>query len=322
MFEVRPMIRTFPTHRAAPGVLLVLLVVAGCASGSTILSKVGGPVGNSSDSRGAAGSTAAPAPALGNGGGGGQDPNSVAFKDDAKIVRTGTLSLQVDDLNAAVRAARDAIRGLNGYVAGSRQTNDGQNSVAEVTYRIPSDRWDDGLDAIRKVARKELDEQTNSVEVTGQLVDLEARLANLRASEKAFQAIAAKATKISDILEVQNQLTNVRGQIEQIDAQRSHLTDQASFGTLTVTFGIEVAAVTQAAKGWNAGQEVDRATASLVDLVQAVTSAGIWFAIVWLPILLMIGIIAGIITFLLRRTGVIRRGEPPTATPPSPAPVA
>jgi hypothetical protein len=319
------MIRRFSNRKAAVASLLVLLVVAGCASGSsTILSKVGAAVDTSgSGSRGgeAAGASAAPAPAFGDTGGGG-DPNNAAFRDDAKIVRTGSMSLQVEDLASAVRAARDAVRGINGYVAGSHQTNDGENSVAEVTYRIPSDRWDEGLDAIRKVAKKELDEQTSSVEVTGQLVDLEARLANLRASEKAFQAIAAKATKITDILEVQNQLTNVRGQIEQLDAQRSHLSDQASYGTLSVTFGIEVAAVTQAAKGWNAGQEVDRATASLVDLLQAVTTAGIWFAIVWLPILLMIGVIVAIATFVLRRTGVIRRGEPPTVTPPTPEPVA
>jgi hypothetical protein len=308
------MIRRFSNRRAAVGALLVLLLVAGCASGSsTILSKVGASI---PDSAGRAAASAAPAPAFGDTGGGG-DPNNAAFRDDAKIVRTGSLSLQVDDLASAVRAARDAVRGLNGYVAGSRQTNDGENSIAEVTYRIPSDRWDEGLDAIRKVAKKELGEETNSVEVTGQLVDLEARIANLRASEKAFQAIAAQATKISDILEVQNQLTNVRGQIEQLDAQRSHLSDQASYGTLNVTFGIEVAATTQAAKGWNAGQEVDRATASLVDLLQAVTTAGIWFAIVWLPILLMIGVIVAIASVVLRRTGVIRRGEPPT-----PAPVA
>ena len=82
-----------------------------------------------------------------------------------------------------------------------------------------------------------------------------------------------------------------------------------------MTYGIEVAAVTQAAKGWNAGQEVDRATASLVDVLQAVTTAGIWFAIVWLPILLMIGILVAAATFVLRRTGVIRRGEPPTPAP-------
>jgi hypothetical protein len=299
------------TYRVAVGALLAVLLVGACAGGaSTTLSKVGSAVGEPAS--GAA--SAAPAPALG-GVQTQQDGSTAAFRDDAKIVRTGSLSLQVEDLTAAIRTARDAVRGMGGYVAGSRQTNDGDKSVAEVTYRIPSDRWDDALDAIRKVARKVLGEETGSVEVTGQLIDLEARIANLRASEKALQAIAQRATKISDILEVENQLSNVRGQIEQLDAQRTHLSDQASYGTLTVTYGIEVAAVTQAAKGWNAGQEVDRATASLVDFLQAVTTAGIWFAIVWLPILLGLGIIVVIGSFVLRRTGVIRRREPPAPAP-------
>jgi hypothetical protein len=310
------MFRSPPTRRLVLGALLVALV-AGCGSGSTILSKVGASVGNSDGYQGDPGASAAPYPATGSGDGAGEQGLNAVFRDDAKIVRTGSLSLQVDDLTSAVRAARDAVRGISGYVAGSRQTNDGDQSVAEVTYRIPSDRWDEALDAIRKVAKKVVGEQTSSVEVTGQLVDLEARIANLRATEKAFQAIATQATKISDILEVQNQLTNVRGQIEQLDAQRSHLSDQASYGTLNVTYGIEVAAVTTAAKGWNPGQEVDRATASLVDLLQAVTTAGIWFAIVWLPILLMIGIIVAIVSVVLRRTGVVRRGDPPTPAPAS-----
>jgi Domain of unknown function (DUF4349) len=309
------MFRTLRSRRGALGALLVMVVAAGCGSatgGAPTLSRVGAAVGD-----GAAAPSAAPANAYGDSGGasgGGQQPDN-AFKDDAKIVRTGSLNLQVDDLASAVRAARDAIRGLNGYVAGSRQSNDGDNSVAEVTYRIPSDRWDDGLDALRKIGVKVVTEQTNSVEVTGQLVDLEARIANLRASEKAFQAIAERATKIADILEVQNQLTGVRGQIEQLDAQRSHLSDSASYGTLDVTFGMQVAAVTQAAKGWNPGAEVDRATANLVDVLQAVTTAGIWFAIVWLPVLLMIGVIVAVGAVVLRRAGLLRRGEPPTPAP-------
>jgi uncharacterized protein DUF4349 len=307
------MVRGLRFTRIGAGILLVV-VLAACGGAASAPARQGDTAARGV-AGGTTGGTAAPAPAGGNASG--EQGSNAAFRDDAKIVRTGSLSLQVDELASAVRSARDAIRGIGGYVAGSRQTNDGDRSVAEVTYRIPSDRWDEGLDALRKVAKKVVGEETSSVEVTGQLVDLEARIANLRASEKAFQAIAAQATKISDILEVQNQLTNVRGQIEQLDAQRSHLSDRADYGTLNVTYGIDVAAVTTAAKGWNPGQEVDRATASLVDLLQAVTSVGIWFAIVWLPILLMIGIIVAVAATILRRTGVIRRGEPPTPAPVS-----
>ena len=120
--------------------------------------------------------------------------------------------------------ARDAIRGLGGYIGASNTFNEGDDQpVAEITYRIPVGRWEDALAALRSLnglTTKVVTEQTNAVEVTGQIVDLDARIRNLRASESALQAIDARATKISDVLEVQAQLTDVRGQIEQLTAQR------------------------------------------------------------------------------------------------------
>lgn len=297
--------------RLVVGGLLVTFAVAACGS-----SAVGEPASGGA----APAASAAPSGAssvVGRFAPDEQGAPNAAPLDDARIVRTGSMSLQVTDLPGAVRAGRDAVRSSGGYVSASKQANDGEQSIAFITYRIPSDRWDETLDAIRKLASRVVEEQTGSVEVTNQLIDLEARIANLRASERALQAISEKATKIPDILEVQNQLTSIRGQIEQLDAQRSHLSDQASYGTMEVTYGLAVHAVTEAAKGWNAADEVDRATASLVTVLQTLTSAGIWFAIVWIPILLVIAAIVAIGAFVLRRAGVIRKSEPPT-----PAPVA
>ncbi|MDQ6794751.1 MAG: DUF4349 domain-containing protein, partial [Chloroflexota bacterium] len=265
-----------------------------------------------------AAASAAPAPADGQPGSG--NGSNGAFKDDAKIVRTGSLNVQVKDLDVALTAGRDAVRAAGGYVGASKQTNDGDNSVASVTYRIPSDRWEESLTALRRLG-KVLGEQTDAIEVTGQLVDLQARIANLRASEQALQGIAAKATKISDVLEVESRLTEVRGQIEQLDGQRAHLADQAGLGTLTVTYGLQVVAVTQATKGWNAGDEVDRASATLVDILQSLARAGIWLGIVWLPILVTLGILAAIAAFVLRRLGFLRRAGSP-APPAAPAATA
>lgn len=287
--------------------LLTILVAAGCAgSGEQILNNVGAPVPAASMAAGG-GAQEAPQGADRNGTGGGGSGTPQALKDDAKIVRTGSLQLQVTDIASSLARARDAIRGLGGYIGASRETNDGDKSVAQVTYRIPSARWDDALVALRAIGSKVLGEQTDAIEVTGQLIDLGARIDNLRASETALQAILEKATKISDVLEVQQRLTDVRGQIEQLSAQKAHLEDQAGYGTLTVTFGVQVVAVTAAAKGWNAGDEVDRATATLVDVLQTLASAGIWFGIVWLPILIVLGIVATIAALVLRRLGFLRR---------------
>lgn len=303
--------------------LVVLgLLVAGCAgsTGST-LSGVGQPVGGDR-ANGSVGQAAPSAATAGEGTGsnpygsnGGNGNNAAPLRDDAKIVRTGTLELRVDAIDAAVARATAAMDRLGAYVGASRVANDGDRSVAQITYRIPTDRWDEALAALRGVASEVIAEQTDALEVTGQLVDLEARIANLRASEVALQGIAEKATQIKDVLEVQARLTDVRGQIEQLGAQKARLDDQVSYGTLAVTFGRQVVAVTEAAKGWNAADEVDRASATLVDVLQALASAGIWVAIVWLPVLLMIGIVAIAVAYMLRRLGILRREEPPPAGP-------
>lgn len=234
--------------------------------------------------------------------------------DDAKIIRTGTLDLEVSDVTTAVRTARDGIRGLGGYIGASQTGTDGDRVVASITYRIPVARWEDALDLLRGLnglTSKVINERTDAIEVTGQVVDLEARINNLRSSETALQAIAASATKISDVLEVQARLTEVRGQIEQLDGQRKDLTDRAAFANLTASFRVPLVAVQVAQKGWDPSTSVDEATASLIGVVQGLTTAGIWFAIVWLPVLLVLGLIAVAVIAIMRRVGLIaprRRG--------------
>ena len=87
--------------------------------------------------------------------------------------------------------------------------------------------------------------------MTGQVIDLEARIRNLQASEVALQGIAERATKIADVLEVQAQLTDVRGQIEELTAQLKDLNDRAGYATLTARFIVPIVATTAAAKGWD-----------------------------------------------------------------------
>jgi hypothetical protein len=257
--------------------------------------------------------TGAPAPGDDETGGG--DPAAPgAPVVDAKIVRTGNLTLQVEDVAVAVSSAGAAIERLGGYVGASRQALDDDRPVAQITYRIPSDRWDEALAGFRRQG-KVLDEQTEAVDVGAQLVDLAARIENLQASERALQGIAASATRISDVLEVQQRLFQVRGEIEQLRAQQAHLEDQTSYGTLTVTFGVEVVAIAEATKDWSPATEAELATATLVDILQGLATAGIWFGIVWLPILIVLAVIGFAVLTVLRRLGVVGRGNPPAPSP-------
>jgi Domain of unknown function (DUF4349) len=304
------------------GSLLTLSIVAlvGCASGGAAsLSAVGNAIPpGEAEGYGGAGASAAPsaasAPDKGQ-----PIPDQVGQQvDDAKIVRTGTMQLEVADVTVALTAARDGIRAMGGYIGASETQSYEDSPQATVTYRIPVARWEDALDLLRGLTGnggKVVAENTNAVEVTGAVVDLEARIKNLRASEAALQEISSRATRISDVLEVEAQLTNVRGQIEQLTAQLTQLNDQASYATMTASFSVPVVAVRVATESWEPAKVVDEATASLVDILQALTTAGIWFAIVWLPVLLLLGGITGLVVFVLRRLGVIRIGRSPGDAP-------
>ena len=158
---------------------------------------------------------------------------------------------------------------------GRNRSGDADRASASVTFRIPAARWSDALDALRKLGTKVLGEQTSSQEVTSQVVDLGARLANLRVTETALQAIMDKATKIPDVLAVQEQLTTVRQQIEELSAQKQTLENQAALSTLTVNLTPPPAvAVTQVREGWDPAREVDQAAAALVGLGQGIAGAG------------------------------------------------
>ncbi len=246
--------------------------------------------------------------------GDGSQPLSAPLASDLKVVYTGSLELVVDDLPAALEKAKAAVLATGGYIGASQERNDGDRSVATVTYRIPSTRWDDSVEAIRAIAAKVVGEQTQATEVGDQIVDLEARLRNLRASEQVLVQIAEGTGKVSDLLEVQARISDVRGEIERIDAQRARLEDQAAYGTLVTTFGLEVVQVQQTAKGWNPGDDVDRATATLIGAGQSILSAAIWFGIVWLPVIVLllvvgaVGVVVG--RRLLRRSGLTTPAGP------------
>ena len=222
----------------------------------------------------------------------GENPNPEApvLPDQQLIVYTGSLQLDVADLDSAVQQAEQLINGLGGHVASSYAEDAGDYQYATVTYRIPSQNWQEALAGLRALGERVVNETTESEDVTAQVVDLDARLANLRVTEAALQSIMDRATTIDDVLSVQRELTNVRGEIERLTAEREFLANRAALATLTVSFGVPVAEISLASGAWDLGTEIERAVASLVRVGQALASVLIWLLIVVVPVVLPIGV--------------------------------
>ncbi len=316
------MLSTFgATGRRGP-VLLVLLMVA------AIVAACGGAAGlaGAPAARPASGSETngdgvqfGPAAGLGNDGeGSGGDVVYSADQPNLQIIKTGEMVIQVSGIDAALSAATQQITALGGYASGSDRSGDGESDQASITYRIPAASWETAIEGLRKLGTKVLAERTGTQDVTDQVVDLGARIRNLQTTETALAGIMARATEIKDVLAVQAELTSVRGQIEQLTAQKTNLEQQAAMSTLTVTFSLKSDPVLTSQAQFDPGSQVDQAVASLVSVLQAVASAGIWFAIVWLPILIVLGILALVVIWVLRRFGRTADGSDTPAAPAAP----
>ena len=279
-----------PAQRSIPLFLLSTLAIALAACTAAA------PAGPVPD----VGQPAAGTPAPAAPGEDGASADATGVREGALIVYTGRLRLEVSDFRPVLESATRLIVDLGGYVAGSEEQNTTSSQAASVTYRIPAARWAEALAGLRGLGSRVLNEYTESADVTAEVVDLGARVANLQATEAALQQIMTRAGTIDDVLKVQRELSTVRGQIEQLTASRDHLQEQAAFGTLVVHFDSPVVAATVAHEGWQLGAEVDRALADLIRITQGLTSIGIWLAIVALPVLLPLGLVL-YLAFRLRR---------------------
>jgi hypothetical protein len=307
-----------------PGLLTAMLVLACSGSSPTT-----GPARVSTQQQGqpaAAPATAAPAPAATSGTGSG---NGAAIPGQY-IIRSGTLELEVNDVDSATSSARAQVQAAGGYVSASDESTKEDRHIATITYRVPVDRWQEVVTSLRGLAGKVIRENTQAEEVTAQVVDLGARIDNLRASETSIREIMTRAGSIDDVLSVQERLSSVQEEIERLVAQQQDLTGRAGLGTLAVTWEnppTVIPAVETVQSGWSLSREVDHALAQTVNAGQVLASFLVWLVIVGIPVLGPFVLLAVVIALFLRRYNKKHPrpayvGWGPPAGPPAGPPVA
>ena len=244
------------------------------------------------------------------GGPAGEEGNAAPI--EQRIIKTGEVTVQVTDVPATVGRVRAHVLELGGYVGGS-QAGAGDEG-ATLTLRIPAARFDEALERLRALDGEVVAEATRESDVTRQVIDLGARIANLEASEASYRVLLERAEQIDDVLAVQARLDGVRGEIEQLEAQLQEIEGDADLSTLTVSLVPAPAPIDTVTTTWDPKAEVDGALASLVGIGQGLLNAVIWFGIVWLPVLLVLGILA---LLALRAVLEVRRRLPVTGEPPA-----
>lgn len=172
-----------------------------------------------------------------------QSPNVPALPQGAvgqpaKIEQTGTLDVEVKkgDLARTMTGLTNLAGAVGGFVANSQSQNGtgGGNAYGTITMEVPVNDFAAVLKATERYG-KTSNVSTSATDVTGQYVDLQARLTVLQDSRQQYLTILAKATSIGDILSVQEQLDGIQQQIEQLQSQLQLLTSQTSYSKVTVT---------------------------------------------------------------------------------------
>ena len=110
---------------------------------------------------------------------------------------------------------------------------------------------------------------------------------------------------------------NAGSEIEQLAAQKLHFEGQAAFSTVTVTFALKPNPILAEQQGFDAATEVEQASASLVSVLQAVATSGIWFGIVWLPIIFTLTLIALVGVWAYRRFRPVAAASSPGISAPT-----
>ncbi|MFE9203631.1 DUF4349 domain-containing protein [Micromonospora sp. NPDC007230] len=187
------------------------------------------PAAGAAQTKGADRDAAAPAPA----GSGGAQPDLRV--DQRSIIYTGTLQVRVDDVEKAARAATDAATAAGGFVGGDQRRSEAADARAELTLRVPADRFTAVVDELSRLGQPE-QRQVRTEDVTEETVDLDARIATQRARVDSARKLLARASSINELVTLENEVGRREADLASLEAKKRRLADLTALSTITVTF--------------------------------------------------------------------------------------
>lgn len=156
------------------------------------------------------------------------------------MVRTGSIDIEIDDADDLAKAVDQVLAVVpeGGYVERSSSSTDS----ASITLRVPATAYDTTIAAVRGLGRV-VGSTTDAQDVSGEVVDLNARLTILEAQRASLEQILSQSRNPSEIGSLRSQLFSVQEEIERINGRRQMLDRQVNLATLTVSVALPGAIV-------------------------------------------------------------------------------
>jgi hypothetical protein len=219
---------------------------------------------------------------------------------EQKMMKNGSLSLQVENIDQATAKARAIAEELGGTVTNSFfDQATGSIKTGSVTVSVPVAQFGEALSRLKGIAVVVLSENTSGTDVTEQYIDLQARISNMRAAEVAYQALLDKAEKVSDVIEVTDKLSAVRSEIESLEGQLRYLSSQTDKASVTI-FMTEDRTIT-GDQSFRPEQTFKESVVMLLQVLGHFVQGVIMLAILGLPMFLVYGLLLWVIYRLVHK---------------------
>jgi hypothetical protein len=208
------------------------------------------------------------------------------------IIYTVNIDLVVKDTAEALDEIKDLVEEMGGYLSGSNSWKEEGQLRARATLRLPAERLDDALDRLHGLAMDVESENRDSQDVTEDFTDLESRLRNLETTEAELLELLKtrqEATGETEaILEVHRYLTEIRGQIEQIQGRMNYLSNLSAMATIHVNLTPDALARPITVGKWQPQGTAKDAIQALIEAVKFLVDALIWILLFIAPVLIIL----------------------------------
>lgn len=238
------------------------------------------------------------------------DTGASVLPENRKWIITMNLSAETDDLDSALDAVNRQISALNGYVESQDITNSSASSSrrrsAYLCVRIPAEQADAFVQEVSSFTNV-VSQSRNVQDVTLSYTDTEGRIAALETEKDRLMELMEQAETMSDLLEIEERLTEVRYQLENYSSTKRLYDNQIDYATVSLSI-TEVQRYTPVEETGFWSKIVSGLRESITDLGSALVNLAVW-VIVKLPYLILAGLAVLVVTVVIRRCLRRRRAK-------------
>lgn len=176
---------------------------------------------------------------------------------EQKIIKTGDIRFETNDLGATYNQMITAVKKHNAIIQNDTEGKDYGSVFRKIMVRVPSKNFDLFLNDISKGVVYFDNKEISSQDVTEEYIDIDARLKAKKVLESRYLELLKKANKVSEMLEIEKQLSAIREEIEAKEGQLRYMQSQISMSTISIEFYKTVAneggaTISYGSKVWNA----------------------------------------------------------------------